>query len=228
MAGIGLVSALGPGSGSAAVMGGAAPGWWEVAGKTCLAAYQPKGAASLAASYINLANPGTYDASLGVAPAHNPATGWTFDGATEYLNTGLVHNSVQWSAIVRYAGVDAVQDNQTAFGSYSGTFKRFYVLWRPALPQSQWGHDSFLTDGGAFAASGVRGLANDDCYINGVFFGTIPTCITPTGLQTMIGAQQAPAGAQRFLNGTICALVFYSSALSGGEMLTVSTAMAAL
>ena len=32
-------------------------------------AYQPKGAASLAASYFNLANPGTYNAAPGTAPS---------------------------------------------------------------------------------------------------------------------------------------------------------------
>ena len=46
----------------------AAAGWWVVVGKTCIAAYQPKGAASLAASYVNLQQPGTYDAAPGVAP----------------------------------------------------------------------------------------------------------------------------------------------------------------
>ena len=36
--------------------------WWVVAGRTCVVAYQPKGAATYAASLVNLANPGTYDA----------------------------------------------------------------------------------------------------------------------------------------------------------------------
>ena len=48
--------------------GGTALSWWVVAGKTCVAAYEPLGAASLAASYVNLANPGTYDATPGTTP----------------------------------------------------------------------------------------------------------------------------------------------------------------
>lgn len=67
----------------------AAADWWVVPGKTCVAAYQPIGAASLAASYVNLANPGTYDAAPGVAPTWASATGWTFNGSTQYLTTGI-------------------------------------------------------------------------------------------------------------------------------------------
>lgn len=67
----------------------AAAGWWQVAGQTCAAAYQPIGAASLAASYVNLANPGTYNAAPGVAPTL-AAGGWSFDGLTQYLTTGIV------------------------------------------------------------------------------------------------------------------------------------------
>ena len=38
-----------------------AGGWWDLNGTitSCIAAYQPKGAASYAASKVNLANPGT-------------------------------------------------------------------------------------------------------------------------------------------------------------------------
>ncbi len=42
--------------------------WWLAGGipaENCIAAYQPKGAASYAASKVNLANPGTYDAYEG-------------------------------------------------------------------------------------------------------------------------------------------------------------------
>ena len=63
---------------------------WYLAGgisaANCLAAYQPKGAASLAASYSNLANPGTYNAAPGVAPTFDASTGWTFNGSTQMAN----------------------------------------------------------------------------------------------------------------------------------------------
>lgn len=74
----------------------AAASWWLAGGidpANCIAAYRAKGAASLAASYDNLAAPGngladgTYDLTLGVAPTFDAATGWTFNGSTQWLTT---------------------------------------------------------------------------------------------------------------------------------------------
>lgn len=64
-----------PAFGGAASPPAAAP--WYLAGgaPTPIAVYQPKGAASLAASYVNLANPGTYDAAADV-PGYGAPT-WT-------------------------------------------------------------------------------------------------------------------------------------------------------
>ena len=61
-------------------------GWWDLNGTitSCVAAYQPKGAASYAASKVNLANPGTYNLSDGVAPNWDTGTGWGFT-ETQYL-----------------------------------------------------------------------------------------------------------------------------------------------
>jgi hypothetical protein len=76
----------------------AAVPWWlagGVAAANAIAVYQPKGAADLAASYVNLANPGTYDAAPGTAPTFDAATGWTFNGSTQYLTTGVT-NGAAW------------------------------------------------------------------------------------------------------------------------------------
>jgi hypothetical protein len=71
--GLGARSAVGLG------LGGIAPGGalWYLAGGAPLpiAAYQPKGAVDLAASYINLANPGTYNVAPGSAPTLGDS-GW--------------------------------------------------------------------------------------------------------------------------------------------------------
>lgn len=64
-------------------------GWWDLDGTitSCVAAYQPKGAASLAASYDNLTGNATYDCVVGSAPSLD-ANGWYGDSA--YLKTGIV------------------------------------------------------------------------------------------------------------------------------------------
>lgn len=64
--------------------GGAAAGgnWWNYTG--VVAAYDAKNAASQAASYVNLANPGTYDCTVASGtPSWANGTGWTFDGSTQ-------------------------------------------------------------------------------------------------------------------------------------------------
>ncbi len=83
-----------------------ASGWWDNNGAIsgCVAAYQPIGAASLAASYSNLANPGTYDCTVfagHTAPTFATETGWTFDGGNHTLKTNVTNPGAWWSCIAR-------------------------------------------------------------------------------------------------------------------------------
>src|SRR5512136_2653103 len=86
----------------------AAP-WWNPDGVTPaanVAGWRAKGAASQAAAYLNvglLGNPNIDPAVVGgVAPAWNAATGWTGDGATTYLRTGVL-GAVGMTYIIQYA-----------------------------------------------------------------------------------------------------------------------------
>src|SRR5574338_141498 len=66
--------------------------WWLSGGVSppdVVAAYQPKGAANLAESYINLANPGTYNASPAVSPGWSSLTGWEEQLRVKVLNKEL-------------------------------------------------------------------------------------------------------------------------------------------
>jgi len=85
----------------------AAGAWWNLFGAipnaNVVAAYQPKDAANLAASYVNLVTPGTYDAAPGTAPTWDATSGWIFNGSTQYLTTGITPVIDQsYSAIVRF------------------------------------------------------------------------------------------------------------------------------
>ncbi len=79
----------------------------------CIAAYEPMDAATLATSYINAANPGVYDCTLGVAPIFEAGVGWGLTG-TQYLRTGIVAGST-WSAIIRFTG--ATLTSRSLFGA---------------------------------------------------------------------------------------------------------------
>lgn len=68
----------------------AAVSWWlsgAISAADCYQAHQAKGAASLAASYSNLNDPGTHDAGVGVAPDWDAGNGWKFNGTNHYLTT---------------------------------------------------------------------------------------------------------------------------------------------
>lgn len=199
----------------------AAPaGWWVVAGKTCIAAYQPKGAADLAASYINLANPGTYNAAPGVAPTFNAATGWTSNG-TQWLNTGVVP-AAGYTAIVRFSGFPA-STGKSIFGEYTSGAR---------FDQSP-GHAAgviFCAGGLVFSppqmASGVLGVAGQQGYRDGIADGAaIPAWTATTALPIYLLNR---SGGDNIATASIQAFVVFSSTLTPAEVLAVSTAMAAL
>ena len=105
----------------------AASGWWlsgGISAANCKAAYAPKGAASLVASYSNLNAPGTNDAAPGTAPTWDATNGWIFNGTNQYLTTGIVP-AAGYSMIVRFS-------NLTSDGYLAGTQQtaapRFFQL----------------------------------------------------------------------------------------------------
>ena len=101
-----------------------APVPWYLAGgvaaANCVAAYQPKGSSSLAASYVNLANPVTYNAAPGVAPTQAGDGSWTFNGSSQYLKTGIIPGPLPgWSMAIRYTGLSG--NSKTLAGLYDSS-----------------------------------------------------------------------------------------------------------
>ena len=229
MVGIGMVSAVsGPAAaGGAAVMGGVVGGWWLVPGKTCVAAYQPKGAASYAASKINLANPGTYNATEGVAPAWAAGTGWTFNGITQYLDSQYVPNTGNHSASVQFNNV--ASDGRSLFGVLIDLNARF-----GAYP-SRAGSGHYYDNGGGNAAvagliaAGNLTVAAQNGYLNGAFDQALAAWTGVNIGTCIIGARRRAAGViDNYIAVNITAFSLYSAALTAGEVLALSTRMAAL
>jgi len=229
MAGIGLVSALGPGSGSAAVMGGgAAPApWWFIAGQTCVAAWQPIGAANLAASYINLANPGTFDAFPGTAPGWAVGVGWQANGTTQYLRTGVIPGSLTWSFFIRGTTSSAVAwwgGSRRGIGT-----DEFAILAWGGLGERQARYENALSIPGGGLAAGIYGFSGLTMYTNGAadpgaFTGNL---IAPIELYLLALNNN---GAPSFTGTpvTISAAVVYSTAPTAPEVAALAARMAAL
>lgn len=225
---------------------------WYLAGNipaaNCLAAFKPKGAASYAASKVNIITPGTNDATDGVAyPTWASATGWTFTAASsQYLTvgTGAIKAATPLSMVCRFNpdAVDAgyvlmeISDaaaNQVfslqASGGTGGDPIIFYGADIPAGPGASTTTTGF-TAGNWFTAAGVSSAANSRAsYIDGGSKGTSAAVITPLGLDTTyIGRGWWAGGASGYLKGKIAACAFYDIALSDAQVLALHTAMAAL
>lgn len=207
---------LGRGAGAAAAQ------WWlsgGVSAANCVAAYQPIGAASLAASYTNLANPGTYTAAPGVAPTFDAATGWTFNGSTQYLNTGITYEAT-WSILVRFSD-----------GTTSGTVRLFdvgtdklSVIPGFSAASAYWNVGATANTRTPAMYSGVLGAAGNQPYRDGSADGaTFTGTITSGSLR--IAARNDTT---RFFSGKIQAIAIYNTTLSAAQVAAISAAMAAL
>jgi hypothetical protein len=191
-----------------------------------VAAYQPKGAASLAESYVNLPNPGTNDAAPGVAPTHSPVTGWGLNGTTQYLNAIPVGAS--YCVLVRFSGV--TNTGGAAVGVYDGT-NFFQIKPRESDITHRVAYGSTFSNKATGYTAGVMGLAGNELYINGVSNGTYGGSWSGgvTTLPLAIGSSRHPTlTAYVFIAGNIQALAIYSTTLDAAQVAQVSTAMAAL
>ena len=202
---------------------------WYAGLTDLVAVYQPKGAASLAASYVNLVNPGTYDAAPGTAPTFATATGWTFAAASsQYLATGITPAG-GYTMIVRFSGVTNGVDNQYLIGSRNNTGnRRCYLLLNTSSNRVVYGA------GGAVSVApelltGVLAVSGQQGYRNGSADGaTITAWDSPNSANILaIGALQT-AGLSGYLSGSIQAIAICSSAQSAGQIAAASAALALL
>lgn len=205
-----------------------------VAAANCIAAYTPKGKASLALSYNNDAAPGnglldgTYDAAPGVAPTWDAVNGWKFNGTTQYLTTGVVP-ATGFSMIVRLVLDGAGENVQMIAGASNDTASGFAMrAVRSALTVVYIYGSGWTTV--LATLSGVHAIAKQQGYFNGA-----PTIsggrATLTTTWPIFIAQQNVAGAvyaPYFFSGSIQALVIYNTTLTAPQVLAISTAMAAL
>lgn len=205
----------------------AASTWWDNNGAIsgCVAAYAPKGATSLAASYTNLTGNATYNAAPGVAPTWDATGGWTFNGSTQHLTTGVVPVSGA-TMIVRFSNAAtgtfaAIAGSRTSTGD-----RRFYVAQQSG-PAVLYGHGGIYTQS-ATVTSGVSCVAGQNAYYNGSSLGTIATTPSAAFLAIVIGANNLDGVVTNFFSGKIQALAIYSVALTAGQVATITTAMQAL
>lgn len=200
--------------------------WWLAGGISagdCLAAYQAKGAASLAASYSNLNNPGTNDATLGVAPSWAAGTGWTFNGTDQYLLSSVPVAGE--SLLVQFSMVAASQSS--VVGMDEGGTMRLNLY-----PKYNGDNRAYYRSGGSgdvatgylsgnIATTPTKGYKDGavDVALTGSWSGTATRKLAIGGINGAVFSSCACV---------IIAVARYSRALSDSEVAAVAAAMAAL
>ena len=195
----------------------AVPAWWLAGGApTPIAVYQPKGAASLAASYVNLANPGTYDAAPGTAPTLD-ASGWVFNGS-KYLVAGITIGSSSWSALARYTTTaDGVIFGNTSPDKLFNIQRYLNIIY--------FGNGTFtanVTDNsGTVAMAGLIG------YRDGVSVGAIGTAWSGGSSLASIGIGSYQNGNIK-MTGTLQALAIWDTSTNHATWMPACMAAVAL
>lgn len=211
-----------------AAMGVSSIPWYLSGGipqANCIAAYKAIGAAGLAASYVNLANPGTYNLTAPTAaPTFDIATGWTFNGSTQYLATGITPPDARtWTMIARFA--DAVNGYisgyyfDTGFGFIMSPARDGWRLYYNGNVQGFHPHAEVTT-------SGVQAIAGGKGYIDGVEDATFNTAANSG--EIYLGADKRDAGTppvHAYFNGTIAAFAVYDTVLTQAQIEAVTAAM---
>lgn len=207
-----------------------ADGWWNLDGaiSSCVGAYQAVGAASLAASYSNLLNPGTNDLTTTAAPTWNATDGWIFSGST-FLDTAIVPAAANWSMIVRFSNGSA--GNYTAVGMHAETHNnRFYLRPQYNSASHIYGYGSNGNIVSGALTSGVMALAGVKSYINGspeAADGT-GTWNAGTNLSIYVGGVRTNGGLAYGYVGYIQAVAIYNAQISAEQVASLTTAINAL
>jgi len=190
----------------------------------CVAAYEPICAVSLADSYINRANPGTNNAAPGVAPAWAAETGWTFNGSTQYLTTGVVPTNDQaYSAIVRFSGISG-GSGAYLLGLFNASGRVFSL--RPNQSSQVVFSNGASVLSGVDMANGVLAIAGASGYRDGAYEASVTAWTGANALGIHIGAGSDAAGSPAaWRSGSIQAVYIYNVPITPTQVRAVTDAM---
>lgn len=199
---------------------------WYLAGgvsaSNCVGAWQAKGAASYSASLTNLANPGTYDLTEGSAPSWAADTGWTFDGGSQYLKTGVVIGA-GWSTLYQYSNVDS----WGLIGVWSPA-RWWFAPYYGSGDNVGYGYGGNLTVASPGLTAGNLGMNSAKAWRNGAADGDTGTSTSTSPRDFWIGCANNDGSALFIGSYKVQALAIYNTGLSDAQMAAVATAMAAL
>jgi hypothetical protein len=201
--------------------------WWLAGGihpSHVVAAYQPKGAASLAESYINLANPSAYQLStIYGSPSLVTANGWFLESSCIKTNIYPTNNT---TVAIRYTSENA-QDYRILVGVTDGSGIRYRYYPSVANKINVIRKDSFLHTTNLISGTVV---ISDALYVNGVSVLALPTTAF-TLLQDLYIGMQNNSGATQLasaIRASVQCVAVYNTILNSAQALAITNAMNAL
>ena len=196
----------------------------------CIAAYAPKGAASYATSKVNLAHPGTYDASDGVAyPTWSAANGWNFVApSSQYLTTGIIpENDQTWSAIIKFSSGGSVNDSRLFGYLNTGYGAGMFISPLKSYVYCGYCNGGYLGDATTdTVTSGILCVAGNKAYKNGVDQSiSLPTVSGSNTVPVYIGCMNNTGVAQEFTTGYIQYFAIYDVVLSQAQITEITNSI---
>lgn len=202
----------------------AAEPWWLAGGisaSACVAAYQPKGAASYADSLKNINNPGTNDLTSAVGVSWD-ISGWK-EGGAQYFDTFIDMGSLPvtaiWNGVLAKKTLFLFSDAPAWNGLRGHTYDdgKLYIGMNST---SGYRFEVSISDFSVKHTIAFQKLADNkqNLWIDGVLVtGSPKSGSTPGTMQTRVG-----------VNKECRQVVVYNAALSETQVLAVTDAMSAL
>jgi hypothetical protein len=200
--------------------------WYNLPG--IVAAYQPVAAPGFLYARINVAHnmrqPNTYSATPGVAPTWAPATGWTFNGSTQYLTTSLIVPNGTWSLLAEYRN----PTGQIGFicGARTDIFssKRTIAVGNSDNLVGFWQNGGYRSVADS-ALGGSKAVAGQIAYKDGAFYNTLDAWSGVGTASIYIGALNDDGALVFPFAGSIRAVSLLSRPLSAAEVWQASQQM---
>lgn len=199
--------------------------WWMAAGVAPTAAWSAIGATSQSASYADLAGSKTLYSEA--EPTWSASTGWQFDGATQFLRTGVTPSSVATLCVKFSDGIATGTAYRWLAGAYSGSPSRWLmVAARNGGDSRYYAHGTAVYARGAALTSGCMCVAGGQGYLNGSTdgaawtSGALPTCPVVIGAGNNNGTL-----IQYYWSGRIRSVAVWDTVLTAAQVAAVSEAM---
>ena len=201
----------------------AAAAWWlsgGISAANCIAAYQPKGAASFDASLVNVANPGTLNITQYISPTWDASAGWTGGGGS-YLLVPYVGINQNTTMIARYTSPvtsGCVFAGQTNSPNTYFNFLPHNSMWNT----TSWNPYTEIKDG-------IGGFVGNKVYVNKNIVAAFTDATWSLDSRVAIlNRWRKTALSEWGYSGTVAAVAIYNIRLSTDQLNGLTDAMAAL